>query len=133
MLLLLLAACTTGHDSKELALYAYMDGIYTCCAEGDGTDCCVGSEVGMCFEYGGLYQECVADGQQMEGKVVCAFCCSGEPAREPMVETTDSYDGYPAGCGPGPEPPSLLVCVSCGDGECGSGENKCVCPEDCSG
>jgi hypothetical protein len=28
-------------------------------------------------------------------------------------------------------PPSLMVCVDCGDGACGEGENHCICPDDC--
>lgn len=136
MLFLLFACSTTtktDSDTAKVSSYAYMDGVYGCCAEGEGTECCAEAEAGMCFEYGGLYEACIADGGDIEGKVICAVCCSGQDAREPMVETTDSYDGYPEGCGPGAGPPDILVCVTCGDGVCGAGENKCVCPEDCAG
>ena len=51
--------------------------------------------------------------------------------REPTVETTETYEGYPEGCGPGPAPPSILVCVTCGDGTCGAGESPCNCAADC--
>lgn len=132
MLLALLLACSST-DTGKVGSFAYMDGVYACCGEGEGTECCGAAEPGMCFEYGGIYQGCVADGENLEGKVICAICCSGQAAREPMVETTETYDGYPAGCGPGEEPPSLLICVTCGDGICGDGENVCVCPEDCPG
>ncbi len=129
--LLLLLACAGTDIGADPTPPAYTDGVYECCAEGEGTTCCADEEQGMCFEYGGIYGECIPDGEQLEGKVICAFCCSGEAAREPMVETTEVFDGYPEGCGPGDAPPSILVCVTCGDGTCGEGENRCVCPEDC--
>jgi hypothetical protein len=127
--MLLLLACATTAEAPEPG---YSDGPYDCCAQGDGTECCADAEPGMCFEYGGIYGDCVPDGSEIEGKVLCGFCCSGD-AREPMVETAETFDGYPAGCGPGEAPPSILVCVTCGDGACGEGENPCVCPEDCGG
>lgn len=130
-LLFLLLSCAVSDTDDERLSVGYTDGVYQCCAEGDGMACCAGADQGMCFEYGGSYGACVADGEQLEGKVPCAFCCSGEAAREPMVETTEAFDGYPAGCGPGSAPPSILVCVTCGDGTCGPGENRCVCPDDC--
>jgi hypothetical protein len=132
MLLLLLACSLTDSATKTPAAGEYDDGVYHCCAEGDGTACCDDHEQGMCFEYGGVYQECIPAGGEMEGKVICALCCDGLTQKEPMVETTEVYDGYPEGCGPGPEPVSFLVCVDCGDGVCGEGENRCVCPEDCT-
>ena len=125
-----LFACT-GATSDTKTDGGWDDGVYHCCAEGDGTACCDGYDVGMCFEYGGVYGACTPGGGEYEGKVICALCCDGLTATEPMVETTEIYDGYPAGCGPGPEPVSFLVCVACGDGVCGEGENRCVCPADC--
>ena len=136
MLLALLLSCTTtatDTSKSPSSSFAYTDGVYGCCAKGEGTDCCGDAEPGMCFEYGGVYHDCVSDGQNLESKVICAVCCSGQDAVEPMVETTETYDGYPEGCGPGDEPVSLYVCVTCGDGVCGDGENKCVCPADCGG
>ena len=109
----------------------YDDGVYHCCAEGQGGDCCGGYEQGMCFEYGGIYGDCRPAGELIEGKVICGFCCEGSEMVEPMAETDQVYDGYPEGCGPGETTPSLLICVACGDGECGEGENRCRCPEDC--
>src|SRR5690606_3231757 len=86
----------------------------------------------MCFEYGGLYQDCRAEGEVYEGKVLCAGCCEGLQ-RSWMVEPGDQVppelDELPAGCDLGPE--SLLICIRCGDGICGSGENFCNCPADC--
>jgi hypothetical protein len=133
MWLLLFLACHGGDGGKESTpVTGYEDGVYHCCEQGADTGtCCEGYDAGMCFEYGGVYHDCVSPGEELEGKVICAFCCDGGEAREPMVETTETYDGYPKGCGPGDQPPSLLVCVVCGDGVCGEGENRCVCPEDC--
>ena len=111
---------------------AYTDGVYECCAEGEGEECCSRSEDDLCFEYGGLYGECIDQGQEIEGKVICGICCPGMTAAEPMVETEEQIDGYPEGCGPSETPPSLLVCIACGDGLCREGENRCNCPEDCS-
>jgi hypothetical protein len=129
--LLLLVACATPDPDGQADPGEYDDGVYHCCADGDGTACCDGYEQGMCFQYGGVYEGCVPAGGEIEGKVICALCCDGLVEREPMVETTQVFDGYPEGCGPGPAPPSILVCVACGDGVCGEGENRCVCPEDC--
>ncbi len=126
ILLLTLPACGPNPGPGE-----YEDGVYHCCAEGQGTDCCGGYDQGMCFEYGGIYGACIEAGELIEGKVICAFCCDDMLMAEPMVETDEVFDGYPEGCGPGETPPSILICVDCGDGVCGQGENRCICPEDC--
>jgi hypothetical protein len=86
----------------------------------------------MCDEYGGIYGACIGDGEEYEGKVICAFCCDGLTQMEPMIETDEVFKDYPPGCGPAKAPPSIVVCVACGDGKCGPGENRCVCPADCA-
>jgi hypothetical protein len=110
------------------------DGPYRCCAPDAGTSCCVGTKTGFCFEYGGIYKTCTGPGQQYEGKVICARCCPGL-ARTTIVHPGDavpsSVDGLPDGCDEGDEPGGLGVCIACGDGACGPGENFCNCPADC--
>jgi len=129
MLFVLFAlACNDSPDAPEPG---YTDGVYECCAAGDGDTCCADAEVGTCFEYGGIYGTCQGDGELIEGKVICALCCQDLVAVEPMVETEEIFEGYPEGCGPGDAPPSLLVCLACGDGSCSAEENRCSCPEDC--
>lgn len=125
-----MVACADG-DSSQVST-GYEDGAYHCCAEGEDTAaCCADYDVGMCYEHGGLYGACREAGEEFEAKVICSFCCEGTEQREPAVETTEVFEGYPAGCGPaGTE--SVFVCVACGDGVCGPGEGKCVCPEDCA-
>jgi hypothetical protein len=123
-LLSLLLACGPGPGE-------YDDGVYHCCAEGDGTGCCDGYEQGMCFEYGGIYGECIEQGEMLEAKVLCAFCCEGLEFLEPMEESIeDCGDHYPEGCCPSATP-SLFYCAACGDGDCAAGENHCNCPQDC--
>jgi hypothetical protein len=39
-------------------------------------------------------------------------------------------DGLPPGCDD-VGPPSILVCLRCGDGVCGTAENYCNCAADC--
>lgn len=125
---ILWAACVehggkTGDSSVE-ATGEYEDGVYHCCAEGDGVDCCDIYEPGMCFEYGGIYGACIGEGEMFEAKVLCAFCCDG--LSQISLDETSS-DGCVSNA-----PPSMLLCAACGDGACGTGENECNCPEDCS-
>ncbi len=115
-------------DSKDGG--GYEDGVYHCCDEGEGTSCCDGYEQGMCFQYGGIYGACLAAGKGFDAKIECAFCCDGLDRAAPMVKTDEVWEGYPKGCGPS-APPSWFVCIACGDGTCGAGENQCMCPEDC--
>ncbi len=111
----------------------YDQGVYHCCAKGDGSSCCDEYDTGMCFEYGGLYEDCIPQGGEYEGKVICAHCCAGLERAEEMVVTDEDWTeaGYPVGCGPSNAPPSMGICVQCGDGQCGARENVCICPEDC--
>jgi hypothetical protein len=143
----LLAACggreapraDPGTGSEDAADAGYeMRGVYRCCAKGTGKACCEGvprspSGSAMCFQYGGLYGDCRAAGELYEGKVLCAGCCDGLE-RSSMVEPGDEVppelDGLPEGCDE-TAPPSILVCIRCGDGICGAGENFCNCLADC--
>jgi hypothetical protein len=72
---------------------------------------------------GGIYGRCREESEEIEGKVPGAYCCAGlkkvsqaEPRGDDCVVLV---------------PPSLLVCLPCGDGVCGTQENICNCPEDC--
>jgi hypothetical protein len=111
-----------------------MAGVYRCCLEGQGTSCCTGQPQGRCFAYGGLYEACREQGEEYEGKVICAHCCEGL-TRGALLEPGDAVapelDGLPAGCDD-VAPPSLGVCIACGDGACLAGENFCNCPADCA-
>jgi hypothetical protein len=97
---------------------------YTCCAKGEGTACCSGAPAGTCFPYGGVEGDCVSAGGMFDGKEICALCCAGLT----RVHLVGSGDG---GACVLDGPPSLFVCVACGDGTCGAGENTCNCPGDC--
>jgi hypothetical protein len=119
-------------DSRPLladaASDSYMQGVYTCCAAGDGTNCCSGIRQGLCFRYGGIYGQCIGEGDVFDGKVVCAFCC---PPLESRAAVAPPGDNPGASCQERRLLVSLLVCVRCGDGRCGPGENDCNCPLDC--
>ena len=105
----------------------YRAGPYLCCAKGQGTECCPSENQGLCFEYGGLYGACRSEGEEYEGKVICAHCCAGLTP----VTASDVVSVEDAGLECGGAPPSILRCVRCGDGTCGVGENRCNCPADC--
>lgn len=102
----------------------YMDGVYRCCAKGEGRECCGELSTTMCYEFGGLYGDCRAEGELLEGKISCAKCCPG------LEEATTYMPPEDGGvCEPGVV--SLRVCIRCGDGACGKGEDRCTCPADC--
>ena len=119
----LFAACESAKTGE------YYNGIYLCCAKGDGTSCCDEYD-GGCDQYGGVYGDCIGAGDEFDGKVFCAFRCEGLEVEEPQVETTEVFEAYTKGCGPG-APMSVVICVACDDGVCGPGENWCICPNDC--
>jgi hypothetical protein len=135
------AFCHRVSSSKETSrsdsgLYngEYDQGVYHCCAKGDGTDCCEGYKQGMCFQYGGIYKDCIPEGENIGRKVICSLCCKGFSPHEIQIVTEDktTYEGYAEGCGSSGAPPDIQVCVACGNGVCGPGENLCICPEDCT-
>jgi hypothetical protein len=111
-----------------------MKGVYRCCAEGIGTDCCPGAPPQTCFKHGGIYGACRQAGELYEGKVICAGCCDGLERSSLLVPGNaipPEKDLLPDGCDYAAAPPSMLVCIKCGDGICGVAENFCNCPIDC--
>jgi len=125
------AAAVSDSSTPSVTGRAYDDEPYHCCAEDEGTGCCGGYKQGMCFQFGGSYGACRAEGSQISGKVPCSFCCTGLQASQIYTLTDAVVDGYPKGCGPSSTPPDLMVCIRCGDGTCGAAENRCSCPADC--
>jgi hypothetical protein len=103
---------------------AYWQGEYLCCARGDELGCCEGQET-ECYEYGGIYRDCIREGEEYEGKVMCGHCCGELRRLGPMAIRDDSGNCQINA------PLSLGVCAACGNGICGPGENSCTCPEDC--
>ena len=121
----------SGADG-DAASGRYSQGVYSCCAEGEGRTCCspetlpdpkVG-RTATCFQYGGVRGACVAQGNTLEAKDICSTCCPGLT----RIESSERVDG--GTCEP-TAPPSVFVCAACGDGVCGAGENACNCPGDC--
>lgn len=113
----------------------YKHGVYFCCGKGEVLEtCCEGKEVGMCFQYGGVFGECIGQGELIEGKDICSMCCPGLSAISAAAPspTGDSRGGYdlPDGCSH-TTPPSLGMCSACGNGICDKNENFCNCPNDC--
>jgi hypothetical protein len=75
---------------------------------------------------GGIYGRCRQYGEDIEGKVVGAYCCEGLT----KISQTFLTD---AGCMPAENVPiSVLICAPCGDGLCDPLENACNCPRDCA-
>lgn len=123
-------------------------GVYTCCAPGDGLGCCNaedgllgyqsnpdgtitavgGREDGMtsanCFRYGGTAGACASVGEVIEKKDICSTCCEALVELESECETGDCVEGIPG-------LPSVKICAACGDGTCGAGESHLNCPADC--
>lgn len=103
----------------------YSQGVYSCCAKGEGLACCPRESLpdpsigrtATCFAYGGTRHDCAGPGETFDGKDICSICCPG------LMRL--------ASCDPN-APISVFVCAACGDGTCGPGEGKCNCPEDCS-
>lgn len=107
-------------------------GAYRCCLEGQGDSCCDGDK-STCAEHGGSYGACRGQGEEYEGKVICAQCCEGLTAigtERPGPDPTAKLGDLPAGC-IDPAPPSIVLCAACGNGTCEAGENYCNCPADC--
>ena len=118
-----------SHDSLDPSGGRYMAGHVSCCAKGEGAGCCDGGRPSpICQPYGGIYRDCRAAGEMYEGKVSCARCCPGLIRVSPTVPVAD---GGPAATCESTAPDSVLICINCGDGICGEGENSCRCPQDC--
>lgn len=78
---------------------------------------------------------CIAEGDEFDARTLDTECCSGLVGASLEDIPRDDYtqDDYPKGCGPAEGvPPSLLVCIACGDGVCGLDEHYCNCAEDCA-
>jgi len=95
---------------------------FLCTACGDGK-CGKGEDFCIC-PADCTYAECLEEGKYWEtmGDLMGYRCCEGLSFlewREP------SGDGCTVS-------PSLYYCTRCGDGQCGTKENRCNCPEDCS-
>jgi hypothetical protein len=103
---------TIGSDNANL-----------CCAPGEGTACCAGMPLGNCFKYGGIYGDCRPHGALFEAKITCAHCCGGLTRVSPDVLENGECRST--------APPSLFICLNCGDGICSPDENPCRCPADC--
>jgi len=108
------------------------DGPYRCCAADAGTSCCEGTKQGFCFQFGGDYGDCRGAGERYEGKVICAHCFPGRVRLADIVPGNgEPNDSLPEGCDSSRAPLSIGICLACGDGVCGTGENYCNCPADC--
>ncbi len=77
-----------------------------------------------CIEEGESFLDAPLGSPYYSGEDEVMICCEG-------LEKKHTYDKYslPDKCilNKGPR----YICIKCGDGTCGRGENKCNCPEDC--
>lgn len=78
-------------------------------------------------------EDCIGEGQRFSAKEGMT-CCHGL-IRAEVSQPVQSEDVRGAGqleaCEPD-APPDIKVCVACGNGICGPGENPCNCPADCA-
>lgn len=85
-----------------------------------------------CVDEDGPIPPCADAGVVIDARVAQLHCCKGLKPQAVYGETTESFDGYPDGCGPSEFPPGAAVCTACGDGKCDRpAENTCICPADC--
>jgi hypothetical protein len=125
-------ASSGGDGGNSDGAGRYTQGVYACCAKGEGRSCCPPDSLpdpetgrsATCFAYGGVSGDCTAEGASLEAKDICSLCCGA------LVRVDSSAPASDGSCEP-TNPPSVKVCAACGDGACGSGENRCNCPEDC--
>jgi len=71
---------------------------------------------------------CVVEGAYAEPMSVESSCCDTDNILKQYSypdEAGDCVDAYSPTVGP------TGICIACGNGECGLGENVCNCPEDC--
>ena len=129
---------TTWPDAKTLAIKIYNanfknDQAIMCAM--DAKECADGSFVSRVApdcefaECGGektnIKQECIEEGEIFsvdEHPDFIPQCCTD-------LESTQKYEIIDNEC---ERSFDLAVCINCDNGECGPGENKCNCPEDCS-
>ena len=74
---------------------------------------------GDCIDEGQILQ--IADSQQRQ-------CCSG---LNPVVFCLRDAEANDGSCSCPSR--STQICINCGDGICGTGEDLCTCPDDCLG
>ena len=99
-------------------------GAFVCARCGDG-HCGPGENSCNCPADCGGGAECVDEGEEYnELDDQDARCCEGLGPVVAAVEINGDCAVPQCPC---------FVCVSCGDGPCGPGENRCNCPEDCGG
>lgn len=99
------------------------NGVYKCCAQGEGTSCCSpGEPYAACVEY----QPCVREGRMFDRKFICLACCTG---LKPLT-VTQRNDGGACELNES-VPPGTAVCSKCGDGICDPNETACNCLSDC--
>lgn len=105
----------------------------------DGVPMCVGcpdEKPGMnCYppqKDGGIYGRCRKDGEEIEGKIIGAYCCNRGNGTGRLGTTIPSLVPNEAGECVEVAPPSIMRCSQCGDKRCQSWENRCSCPIDCS-
>ena len=76
----------------------------------------------------GFYGRCIREGEAFEAKL--GDCCAGLVGLEILQEGEPGRPDLPPGC-TSDAPPSMQVCGACGNGVCGTGEDRCNCPSDC--
>ena len=138
MLIVLPGACAPGCGGDKPPAEAPRCGTYTdagariCCGastEIPGYSCVDLTQDGG--EYG-IYGRCIGKGEEFEAKIAGGQCCEGLVRAEVSAETDSGevFEGFPPGCGP-TAPPSVKICLDCGNQVCEEGENVCNCAEDC--
>ena len=75
------------------------------------------------------YKNCAKEGETIGAQGMPETCC---PGLKPVGGWPGGYQGD---CSIPPPPTGLSICAKCGDDICDTynGENKCNCPEDCTG
>jgi hypothetical protein len=90
--------------------------------------------VSIAVHFGCGSLNCTEEGASYSAHELHGHCCDGLVNYNLMVEPSDEYEGddLPEGCGVSDVPESMMVCIACGDGVCGTAEHFCNCPQDCS-
>lgn len=124
------------------------DEVPACCEGLIALSCAGPSEFGMCFDCIGT-EICTACGDGTcgigENDCNCPADCDAEAACVPAGETVPVVPDAPECCeglqvigcaapnadGMCEDCEGASICATCGDAECGAGENPCNCPADC--
>lgn len=72
-------------------------------------------------------KECAEEGESRCSPCGCRECCSGLVSRQSLHPYRNTATNEVVCL----ENMTAYVCVRCGDGVCGKGEDWCICPEDC--